>query len=542
MRTIERNLAINPQQICYNAAKMTFFLFLLFVQMSCGSAAGTTGSSITAVSSVAKLTPDNGSAEVPTSGIVSVSFNSDMDASSLNSNTFQISGPDGAISGSISYDGARTATFAPTAPLMPQANYTATLTTGVKDNNGVVLSSNSTWNFKTGNDVLARSAQDVIPTTLFGLHIFNSTTGTQWPTSKFGAWRLWDAKVNWMDLEPNKGEWHFEKLDKYVALAEKNGVEIVLNFAYSPTWASARPTEANWGAGHTAEPTNIEDWKNYVRTVATRYKGRIHYYEIWNEPQNKGFYTGSVEKMVELAREAYAITKAVDPTVSIITPPPDSNSGLSWLDEYLSKGGGDYADIIGYHFYVADGAPEVMLDLINKVKAIIAKYHVIKPLWNTETGWLVQNHLSTVAPILGFKNVLSDEQASSYVARAFILNWASGIDRFFWYGWDSSTMALVEADGKTLKPPAIAYNMVYSWLNGAKMISCGKSTQGTWVTDIVRDAGYKAWIIWTESDSETFDLPKEWSAVQMRDLAGCYVLLSSIEPKSFRPANLRVAS
>lgn len=521
----------------YRAVRMTLLLSLCFIQMSCGGGAGSSNTSLTpsglttsalasAPQRVTSVSPATGSTGVQTSAVIKINFNADMDASSITSETLQVVGPNGAVSGIVSVDDPRTATFTPMAPLLPQANYSTTLAAGIKEASGQTLGSSYSWNFTTGIDTLTRSAKDVVPAKLFGLHIFDAAGATNWPTAKFGTWRIWDANVTWWFLEPNKGEWHFELLDKLMALAEKNGIEVTYSLCHTPTWASARPTEGAWGPGHVAEPANIEDWKNYVRTVATRYKGRIHYYEIWNEPNLAQFYTGSVDKMVELTDTATAVLKEIDPTIKVIAPSPTTDlDGVSWLNQFLAKGGAKNADIIGFHFYVPRTYPEAMLDYINQVKGVMTSNNVAaKPLWNTESGWFVADHLSTVPAVANWK-VLNDDESSAYIARSYILNWASGIDRFNWYGWDSSTMALVEADGKTIKPGAVAYNETYGWLNGASLVSCGINSQGTWVAQIVRDGGYKAWIVWNKENAGNFTLPNEWNAAHLRDLAGNKVSL-----------------
>src|SRR6266550_6702638 len=213
-----------------------------------------------------------------------------------------------------------------------------------------------------------------VPSALFGLHIHRGG-GIPWPAPPFGTWRLWDANVVWPWLEPKKGEWHFEGLDALVALAEQHQVEILLPLGRSPTWASARPTDPPaWVPGYAAEPRNIDDWRNYVRTVATRYRGRVHYYEIWNEPNATDFYTGSVDVMVNLVRLASRELKDIDPSNHVVSPSAVSEPGLPWLEDFLRKGGGQYVDIIGFHFYVGSRPPEAMVGLMGKVRAIMARY------------------------------------------------------------------------------------------------------------------------------------------------------------------------
>ena len=364
-----------------------------------------------------------------------------------------------------------------------------------------------------------------IPAGYFGLHIHRALAGTPWPPVKFGTWRLWDTYTAWPWLEPNKGEWHFDKLDKFIGLAEKQKVEIVLVLGLSPAWASARPAEkCSYAPGFAAEPGNIDDWRNYVRTVATRYKGRIHYYEMWNEPNLKGFYTGSMTRLLELVREAHRVLKEVDPSVLVISPSATSGmKGIVWLDEFLSRGGGEYVDIIGYHFYVSPGPPEDMTPLVMKVKETMGKHKVAdKPLWNTEAGWFIENKNTTVkAEGSGFRGkVLKEEEATAYLARSYILNWAGGVTRFFWYAWDNRLMGLTEADGKTLKVPATAYGAVYDWLAGARMTTCSSGRNGTWTCELVRDEGYRGWILWAPEGKHPFIPPAEWGVKQVRDLKG----------------------
>ena len=110
-------------------------------------------------------------------------------------------------------------------------------------------------------------------------------------------------------------------MDYLVGEAQKRGVKVTYTLGMTPQWAAARPNDWSvYGSGSSSEPQNMEDWRNYVRTVATRYKGKIHHYELWNEADYHGFYTGSVDTMVELAKQAYKIIKEIDPNAIVLTP------------------------------------------------------------------------------------------------------------------------------------------------------------------------------------------------------------------------------
>src|SRR5258707_10027524 len=67
-----------------------------------------------------------------------------------------------------------------------------------------------------------------IPPSFFGMHIHHmvrpngNAPPTPWPNLTVPGWRLWDARVTWPDLEPAKGKWNFDTLDKSLNLAERH--------------------------------------------------------------------------------------------------------------------------------------------------------------------------------------------------------------------------------------------------------------------------------------------------------------------------------
>jgi hypothetical protein len=392
-----------------------------------------------------------------------------------------------------------------------------------------VAISAASWGSSQPERVDLRPVDTPIPITLFGLHIHHlfrgAPQGTVWPTVPFADWRLWDAYVTWPDLEPEKGKWNFGMLDKYVDLAEQHHVQILLTLGLTPPWVSSRPEErSNYGPGRAAMPKNITDWQNYVRTVATRYKGRIHEYEIWNEAPGTHFFTGTINQMVQLACVANKTLKQVDPTITVTTPAATGSYRMDWLNEYLKAGGGRCADVIADHLYTNPGPPELIVPIAQQVEQIMRENGVgDKPLWDTETGFAIQDNQGKVTPSpgKGFNSVvLSENQAAGYIARVYILAWAAGVSRLYWFAWDNWIMGLVERDGKTPKPPAIAYGQVEDWLVGARMTSCDSDAKGTWTCRIGRPGGYVGLIMWNPDRTFRFDIPESWGVRDYRNLSG----------------------
>ncbi|HTS68696.1 MAG TPA: glycosyl hydrolase [Terriglobia bacterium] len=360
-----------------------------------------------------------------------------------------------------------------------------------------------------------------IPREFFGLHIHRAFSTTPWPPVPFGSWRLWDARVHWPQVELRKNEWQWDILDREVELAEKHHVDLLLPFGETPSWAAASPSPAALNFPRplrgeiVGDVADLEDWRNFIRTQAARYKGRILYYEIWNEPNlPRNRVIGTPERMLTLAREAYTTLKQVDPNIKVISPSPVNPNGIDWLDRYLELGGGNYADIIGYHFYVRT-RPESMLDLILPVKEVMRKHGLgDKPLWNTESGW-IRNELTVAIDPLA--------QAPGWAARAYILNWAAGVQRFYWYAWDDDghdSIPFTNEDQATATISARAYGEVQKWLVGSRMESCRRQGDATWICRLTEVSGRPAVILWNEDHTSRLDVSREWEMKTLTKLSG----------------------
>jgi hypothetical protein len=350
-----------------------------------------------------------------------------------------------------------------------------------------------------------------IPDSYFSLNIlFHPLNKVPWPAVPFYGWRVWHAL--WADLEPQKGVWQFDLLDKYVDWAQQHHTEMLMLLAYSPRWASNNPAnDADWYPGASGPLADMNDWKTFVRTVATRYQGRIHVYEIWNEPNRKKAWIGDVQTMADMTRAASEILKEVDSSNIVVSPAPTGPQSIGFFKDFLSKGGGKYVDVIGYHFYLApNDPPEAMVPLIQQVKAAMQQFGVAdKSLWDTEAGWLGDDFFS-------------DDQQSAYVARAFILNWAAGVDRFYWYAWEShhgSQIELTRKDNATLTAAGTAFVAIQQWMTGSVMKRCQTSDNQSWVCQLDK-GGRTEYLVWNAAGSSSFHFPKEWRITQMTQLSG----------------------
>jgi hypothetical protein len=99
---------------------------------------------------VTAQTPPSGATDVSTGTTVTATFSRAMDATTITSSSFTLTGPSGSVAASVSYNaGTNTATLTPSAALASSTTYTAKLDTTIKASDGTPLASAVTWSFTT---------------------------------------------------------------------------------------------------------------------------------------------------------------------------------------------------------------------------------------------------------------------------------------------------------------------------------------------------------------------------------------------------------
>ncbi|HLN19886.1 MAG TPA: Ig-like domain-containing protein [Bacteroidales bacterium] len=126
---------------------------------------------------VLSVNPASNATGVATSIKPSVTFSEPMSQSSVSSSSFTLKQGSSTITGAISWSG-NTATFTPTAALLPGTSYSCTITTAVKDVAGNSLATNYSWTFTTASAGKSFSA-DVVPI----LNLCNSCHNHSWTPS-----------------------------------------------------------------------------------------------------------------------------------------------------------------------------------------------------------------------------------------------------------------------------------------------------------------------------------------------------------------------
>lgn len=160
----------------------------------------------------------------------------------------------------------------------------------------------------------------------------------------------------WRDIEGNaKGAYDWYRADGIVDSAEKRGLNLIVRLDRQPFWS-----QADGGAVHleNAPPGDYANFGDFCFAVASRYKGRIRAYQVWNEPNLAREWGGDApdpEAYTELLKHCYEGIKRGDPDALVISAGmAPTGTGLPIAlpdDEFIRRmyeaGAAQYMDMLG---------------------------------------------------------------------------------------------------------------------------------------------------------------------------------------------------
>ena len=125
---------------------------------------------------VVSTVPEDGDVDVPLEQVITATFNEELNPETVNSQTFKVNGTS-AVAGTVTYSG-KIAVFTPSADLLPNVTYTATLTRGIKDPMGNALQENYVWSFTTIPEIQLSASPSADGTTTGAGRFNNGSTVT----------------------------------------------------------------------------------------------------------------------------------------------------------------------------------------------------------------------------------------------------------------------------------------------------------------------------------------------------------------------------
>jgi GH35 family endo-1,4-beta-xylanase len=292
--------------------------------------------------------------------------------------------------------------------------------------------------------------------------------------------------VHWREVQPTPDKFDWTRTDSVVVFGKRYGAEILFLVRSISPWGTVRQTKRAPNGVHSASlPLDLNLWKNFLRTMAERYKNENVHFEIENEVNLSIYWDGTVEEYCRLLKESYDAIRATRTKARVLasslacgvmrpknwTRDPEWRK---WHDEKFMKIMETRAfDGINVHNYYL---PEKELlngftfeSYLSHIRRLMKEAKVdTLPVWITEIGYPAIRSKANKSFVDG--NEVYQERC---LQKSYKIAFAMGVDRLFWLkGYDDNAKyfgntGLLNKNGKV----RMAYRLLHSMIQNAIQVT-----------------------------------------------------------------------
>ncbi|SKX56112.1 beta-1,4-xylanase [Mycobacteroides abscessus subsp. abscessus] len=210
--------------------------------------------------------------------------------------------------------------------------------------------------------------------------------------------RMVRLDLSWPLLEPAEGVFNWAPLDRVVNALRSSGIDVLGIIDYTPAWASGHSDLVTY------RPNTAAEYGDFAGTVASRYKGRIKAYEIWNEPNGTPYFRPGPdpEFYTSMLRAAHTAIKTEDSAALVIGGAvglaPDTEVSMNarvFIDRMYRAGAGGHFDALSVHPYSypngltanADNRDSLVSMLADIRAEMVERGDGGQKIWATEVGY-----------------------------------------------------------------------------------------------------------------------------------------------------------
>jgi hypothetical protein len=178
---------------------------------------------------------------------------------------------------------------------------------------------------------------------------------------------------------------NFSGLDEVMALSQQYQLPVEADLLSVPYWLAdcASPSDSSLYC----PTTDLPAYQSIISQIVTHADPVIHDWEVWNEPDNSQFFTGTPQQYAWMLRTAHDAIKQVDPSDQVLLGGISSTAGMPWLTQVFATPGADAAqafDIANVH---ERGGLDSLAAAIKSWKGYFSAAGFNGPLWVTEHGY-----------------------------------------------------------------------------------------------------------------------------------------------------------
>ncbi|MFZ5891054.1 MAG: GH39 family glycosyl hydrolase [Myxococcota bacterium] len=194
------------------------------------------------------------------------------------------------------------------------------------------------------------------------------------------------VSIGWDEVEPQKDRYDFAFWDQFVDIAVKeHKIRLLPYVAYTPRWNSDGAPEDFWKT----PPRDAREFGELMRLLSERYRGRVHSWELWNEPDNRDYWLGSSAEYATLLEVGSLGVRSGDAGAQVVF------GGLAGGVEFLRQlfdehRAAERVDVVNLHSYYEtwnENPVETIPEYVDEVTAIVKRHGGRQTLWMAEFGY-----------------------------------------------------------------------------------------------------------------------------------------------------------
>ena len=257
---------------------------------------------------------------------------------------------------------------------------------------------------------------------------FNRTISDPYQLYRFGRVNTDTFLMDWNKIEPYPGDMTYERTEAELTRFLEACPGLIPRLGYTTFWNSPRGMYFDqydlWEGDSYQYPKDLKAWYHYVYETVRRYKDRLTYWEVWNEPAKaKDEIDMSLSQYLRLLQIASVAIRQADPKAKVIMGSLGPAGMKGYLEQLLKEGAAQWLDIVGLHPVEGLLGPEVSF-LEERVKNAVRRVHQHHPkaeVWVTSLVW--------PSSASGASGALTEHVQAEYMAKGKVLCLAAGAKR-----------------------------------------------------------------------------------------------------------------
>ena len=185
---------------------------------------------------------------------------------------------------------------------------------------------------------------------------------------------LLSDELGTLTCQDEKLLYSFFNADRIIDFLLSIGMRPFVELSFMPeTLASGRTTVFSY-RGNVTPPQDYDQWATLIQTITRHWVDRYGapevrewFFEVWNEPNLKAFWTGTRDEYFHLYRRTAEAIKAVDRSLKV-GGPATANNG--WLQEFLDFCATNLVpvDFVSTHHYPTDAFGQPGADTVTQLE------------------------------------------------------------------------------------------------------------------------------------------------------------------------------